>query len=47
MTGVKEVDEALARLVELDVVGVDDHVALFENVHVAMRGALGKSDAAL
>lgn len=45
-TGVEEVDEVLASVQDLDDTPVDEHVAVFENAHERLRGALdGRADA--
>lgn len=40
LTGVAEVDEALARLQQLDALPVEEHVAVFEQAHDTLRQAL-------
>ena len=45
-TGVEEVDEVLASVEDLDETAVDEHVAVFEDAHDRLRGALdGQTDA--
>ena len=45
-TGVEEVDEVLASVEDLDGTPVDEHVAVFEDAHDRLRGALdGRADA--
>ena len=45
-TGVEEVDAVLASVEDLDDTPVDEHVAVFEDAHDRLRGALdGRADA--
>jgi len=39
-TGVEEVDDVLASVEGLEETPVDEHVAVFENAHERLRGAL-------
>ena len=39
-TGVEEVDDVLASVEELEETPVDEHVAVFEDAHDRLRGAL-------